>query len=168
MNEPTNLEAKVEIREVPEMTVAYIRNIGPYKGNEQLFGRLFGRLMQWAGPRGLIRFPETMMLTIYHDNPDITEEDKHRISVCITVPPDTKTEGEIGKMAIPPGKYAVAHFEILPTQYGDAWNSLMGGWFPQSGYQPDDRPCFEAYLNDPKSHPEGKHIVDICVPLKPM
>ena len=168
MNSQNKPEAKVEIKEMPELTVAYIRHIGPYKSNENLFGMLFGKLMQWAGPRGLIMFPETKMLTVYHDNPDITEEEKQRISVCISVPPDTKVDGETGKMVIPGGKYAIAHFEILPQYYGDAWNAIFSGWMPESGYQPDDRLCYELYLNDPKSHPEGKHIVDIYVPVKPL
>jgi AraC family transcriptional regulator len=39
---------------------------------------------------------------------------------------------------------------------------------PESGYQPDDRPPFELYLNDPKEHPEGKFVVDIYIPVKPL
>ena len=44
----------------------------------------------------------------------------------------------------------------------------MGGWMPESGYQPDDRLCYELNHNDPKEHPDHKHIVDICVPVKPL
>jgi AraC family transcriptional regulator len=44
----------------------------------------------------------------------------------------------------------------------------MGHWLPQSGYQCDDKPCYELYLNDPKQHPEGRCIVDICVPVRPL
>ncbi|KPK78515.1 MAG: hypothetical protein AMS25_14940 [Gemmatimonas sp. SM23_52] len=69
---------------------------------------------------------------------------------------------------IPAGRYATARFEIAGDQYGDAWNAVFGGWLPESGYQPADGPCFEIYLNDPKQHPEGKHIFDICVPVKPL
>jgi AraC family transcriptional regulator len=90
------------------------------------------------------------------------------VDVAITVPEDTTVDGEIGKTTIPGGQYAVGHFELSPERYGDAWNSLFGGWLPESGYQPADGPCYESYLNDPKQHPEGKHIVDICVPVKPL
>ncbi|CAB1077266.1 hypothetical protein D1AOALGA4SA_5059 [Olavius algarvensis Delta 1 endosymbiont] len=45
---------------------------------------------------------------------------------------------------------------------------LMGGWMPQSGYQPDDRFCYELNHNNPKEHPENKHVVDICVPVRPL
>ena len=158
----------VEVKEMPEFTVAYLRHIGPYAGDSALFERLFTKLFQWAGPRDLIRMPETKVMSVYHDDPEVTPEDKLRMSVCISVPEDTKVDGEIGKMKVPGGKFAVAHFEVTADEYGEAWNALMGGWLPESGYQPDDRLCYEMYLNSPKDHPEGKHIVDICLPVKPL
>lgn len=161
-------EVKVEVKDLPQMHVAYLRHIGPYKGNEKLFQGLFEKLCSWAGPRGLIRPNETQFLSVYHDDPEITEEEKQRTDVCITVPENTKVEGKIGKMTIPGGKYGVGHFEIFPTEYQRAWYNVMGAWLPESGYQCDDRPCFEMYLNDPKQHPQGKHIVDICIPVKPL
>ena len=162
------IQTNVEVKDMPELHIAYIRHIGPYKGDQELFGRLFNKLMAWAGPRGLLHFPETKVMTMYHDNPDITDESRLRTDACITVPEDTQVEGEIGKTKIPAGKYAVAHFEITPDQYQDAWNAVYGGWLPESGYQPEDGPCYELYLNDPKQHPEGKHVVNICVPVKPL
>jgi len=162
------IQTNVEVKDMPELHVAYVRHIGPYKGDQELFAGLFNKLMVWAGPRSLLRFPETKVLTIYYDNPDITDESRLRTDACITIPEDTQVEGEIGKATISAGKYAVAHFEISPDQYQEAWNAVYGGWLPDSGYQPDDRPCYELYLSDPKEHPEGKHIVDICVPVKPL
>ncbi len=167
-NNNNQVKAEVEVKEMPELNVAYVRHIGPYKGDVDLFEGLFEKLMKWAGPRGLLQFPETQCLSVYHDNPEITDEDKLRTSVCITVPKDTKVEGEIGRMTIPGGKFAVANFEINSNEFEDAWNTLMGGWLPESGYQPDDRLCYEICHNNPKEHPENKHIVDICVPVKPL
>jgi AraC family transcriptional regulator len=168
MKMKNNEQIKVEVKEMPQLDVAYVRHIGPYKGDSELFEGLIGKLMKWAGPRGLLRFPETQLLTVYHDDPKITDEDKLRTSACITVPQDTPVDGEVGKMAIPGGKFAVASFEIASDEFEDAWNMLMGGWMPKSGYQPDDRLCYELCLNNPKEHPENKHIVDICVPVKPL
>jgi AraC family transcriptional regulator len=164
----TRDEVKVDVKEIPEMHIAYVRHIGPYKGDSALFERLFGKLCAWAGPRGLIQPPETKFMSIYYDNPDVTEEAKLRVDVCMTVPEETSVDGEIGKTTVPGGQYAVGHFELLTTEYEDAWNAIMGGWLPESGYQCDDRPCFELYLNDPKQHPEGKCLVDIHVPVKPL
>ena len=167
-NERTRLDYTVEVKDIPEKTVAYVRHTGPYAGDGELFGRLFGKLMKWAGPRDLIVPGKTEMMTIYHDSPEITEEDKLRISVCLTVPEDTQVSGDIGLMKIPAGRYAAATFAIDMTEYGDAWNSLFGGWLPESGYQCDEGPCYELYLGDPEEDPEGKHHIAIHIPVKPV
>jgi AraC family transcriptional regulator len=155
----------VEVTDLPKMNLAYVRHIGPYKGNEKLFEGLWNRLFSWAGPRGLVGGPDFRSLVIYHDDPNITGEDKLRMSVCITVPPGTKTDGEVGKMELEAAKYVVARFNVDATQFQEAWNWLYGEWFPQSGYQPDDKPCFELYPEEPK---DGRFTVDICVPVKPL
>ena len=156
---------KVEVKNLPKMNLAYVRHIGPYKGNEKLFEGLWNRLFAWAGPRGLIGGPDFRSLVIYHDDPNITGEDKLRMSVCITVPPDTKTDGEVGKMELDAAKYVIARFNVDATQFQQAWEWLYGQWFPESGYQPDDKPCFEMYPEEPK---DGRFIVEICVPVKPL
>lgn len=159
---------QVEVKHVPEKHVIYVRHTGPYRGDSELFAELFGRLFKWANPRDLIKYPETEMLTVYHDSPEITEDNKLRISVCLTVSEKTEVSGEVGKMVIPSGKYAIGHFELSVDQYQEAWNSLFAHWLPESGYQPDDHPCFELYLNHPDEHPEKKHLVDIYLAVKPL
>lgn len=157
------LQYTVQVKEMPEMNVAYARHLGAYNG----VGEAFARLYRWAGARNLIG-PDTTHLAIYHDDPDITPADKLRSSACVTVPEGSAVDGDIGLMKLPAGTYAVARFEISADQFGEAWNALMSEWFPTSGYQPDDRPCFEVYLNDHERHPEKKFIVDICEPVKPL
>ncbi|WP_319560794.1 AraC family transcriptional regulator [Marispirochaeta sp.] len=166
--EAKTLDYDVRVEEQPEKTLAYVRHTGPYAGNEELFHSLFSRLLKWAAPRQLFKPGTTEMITIYHDSPEITEEEKLRISVCITVPADTEASGEIGKTTIPAGRYAVGEFLISAEDYGDAWNSLFAGWLPESGYQCADGPCYEVYLNDPEEHPEGKHHVAIHIPVIPL
>ncbi len=167
MNDQPALSGHIEVREEPAFTVAYIRHTGAYQGNAELFGRLFGKLMQWAGPRGLLR-PDTRIITVYHDNPDLTDDDKLRISVGISVPEDTPVSGEIGAMTIPGGTYAFGRFEIASDEYGAAWDAVFSGWLPESGYQPADGLCYEQYHNDPEQHPEHKMDVSICVPVRPL
>ena len=158
---------EVQIKNMPELHVAYVRHVGPYKGDSKLFGRLFEKLMEWAGPRGLLCFPETKMLSVYYDNPEITDEEKMRVDACITVPKDTQVEGEVGKMTVPGGKYAVARFELAGSgEYEKAWNKVFDEWLPENGYQPADSASYELYQNNPEEHPQGIHIVDICIPVK--
>ena len=168
MKTENELKANVTIKEIPEMTVAYVRYIGPYAGNSDLFKGLYEKLFKWAGARGLLNFPETKCMCIYHDDPNITDEEKLRTSVCITVPEDTEVGGEVGKMKVPGGKYAFANFRLDETQFAQAWNMVCKDWLPESGYVPDDRPTFEMYNNDVNTDPEHKFDVDIVIPVTPM
>lgn len=161
------VQAKVEVQDLPEKNVAYIRFIGAYQGKGEVFAELFQKLARWAGPRGLFS-EDSQTISVYHDDPEITDENKLRLEACLTVPEGTPVEGEIGSMTIAGGRYAVAHFELDADQYGEAWQYIYGTWLPESGYMPDDRPSLEVYLNSPEEHPEHKHLVDICVPVRPL
>lgn len=165
-----DLEQKINVKvtENSDLELAYIRHIGPYKGDEQLFSQLIQKLFTWAGPKGVLNQENLKVMSVYHDDPDITDEDKLRTSVCISVPRETVSDGEVGRMALPGGLYASAKFEISSDQYEEAWNVLCGAWLPQSGYQPAEGVCYELYLNNPQEHPEQKHIVEINIPVKPL
>lgn len=160
------INMKVEIKNLEPMHVAYIRHIGPYVGNSDIFGKLFGQLCGWAGPKNLIG-PNSQFMTVYYEDPKVTAPEKLRMDVCMTVPEDTKVDGEVCSQTLGGGKYAVARFELKdPREYEGAWNSVYGQWLPESGCEPDNRPSLEIYRNDPKSDPNGLHIVDICIPIK--
>jgi AraC family transcriptional regulator len=157
----TIMKTKIEVKEMPEMKVVYCRHTGAF---DQIT-KAYDKLEKWAAPRGLLKFPETKMLTIYHDDPSITSIDKVRQDACITVDSDIKVDGEIGKMIVERGKYAVGHFEITETGFQEAWNTMCA-WFTESGYQQGDGNSYELYYNDHTEHPEKKFILDICIPVK--
>lgn len=165
---PSARPLSIEVNNINEMTAVYIRNTGMFNGEVEVFQKILLRLVRWAEIRGFMQFPETKILSLYHDNPDITEDTKFRTSFCITVPSHAKADGEVGRMVIPGGKYAVGHFMLGADEFKSAWDFLWGEWLPESGYQPDERPCFEVYMNNPNEHPEHKSIVDIYVPVKPL
>ncbi len=157
------LNKKLEVKEMPAMNLVYTRHVGEF----HLIGQAYGKLMQWAGPRGLLSDANLKTVTVYHDDPNVTEIDKVRQSACITVKEPVTTGGEFGNMQLPGGKYIVGSFEIAPTEFEPAWNEVCL-WMSESGYQPDDRYPYELYHNNFEEHPEKKFIVDICVPVKPM
>ena len=102
----------------------------------------------------------------------MTPADKCRYDACIIVPAGTKGEGEVGMYKIPEGKYAIYRTELeeatINEQIGKAWDDLMGGWFPDNGYQSDDRPCFEIYRETEEERKACKFIVYLCEPVKPL
>jgi len=156
----------IEIQDLPAMKVAYLHNVGNYVGNSELFGKLFTQLGNWAGPKGLFG-PDTVFMSAYYDDPEKTNPDELRLDVCMTVPEGTEVEGDIHSQTLPGGKYAVYREEMKgPEDYKKAWQDFYKEWIPQSGEEVDmTRPFYEIYRSDPKQDPEGKHLVDICIPL---
>lgn len=154
------METNVIVKELPEMQAIYCRHTGAFdKINEA-----FSKLMQFAGPRGLIG-KDSHTATVYHDDPSVTEISKVRQSACLIVNEDVKVAGEIGKMTIKGGKYAVGHFEIDVAGFENAWNTMCV-WMTESGYEPGEGNPYEFYYADPENHPEHKFVLDICIPVK--
>lgn len=157
----------VQVRTLPALNIAYFRHVGPYRGDSALFHGLFGKLFAWAGPRGLQR-PDTQYLSVFHDNPHLTPQEKHILEVALTVPSGTAPSGEIGVRKLEGGLCATMRARVLATEYSKAWDDLLGEWLPGSGYQPDHRPAMEFYLNNPATDPEGKFSIEICLPVRPL
>lgn len=155
------MDTKVEIKEMPDFNLVYCRHTGQFNQ----IGKAYEKLMKWAGPRGLLNFPKTKTITVYHDDPAITAIEQVRQSACITVETDVKVEGEIGKMKLEGGKYAVGHFEIDEKEFEKAWNTMCL-WLTESGYQPRDGYPYELYYNSPEEDARRRFILDICIPVK--
>jgi len=167
-NECKKVRGNVEIVTADNINVAYIRHIGTYEELTIAFPKMIEKLFHYAAKQNYHVFDDTKVLTIYHDHHEFTEEYHLRTSLCVTISDESTVEtNDVGIMVIPSGKYAVGHFEICQDEYKGAWDFLYGEWLPNSGYKPRDLYPFEVYRNDPKQHPENKHIVDIYVPIEP-
>lgn len=167
-NECKKVRGNVEIVTADDINVAYTRHIGTYGELTIAFPKMIEKLFHYAAKQNYHVFDDTKVLTIYHDHHEFTEDYHLRTSLCITIPDASAVEtNDIGIMVIPSGKYAVGHFEIFQDEYKGAWDFIYGKWLPNSGYKPRDSYPFEMYKNDPRRHPEKKHIVDIYVPIEP-
>ncbi len=102
---------------------------------------------------------------------ELTEEEKLRFSVCLSVNKALKSQGEFGRMEIAGGRYAVGRFLLGTEEYQGAWNYMMTKWLPESGYMPDDRLCFEHYPPQ-ESHEDQeentRRMVEIFIPIAPL
>lgn len=151
----------VVVREMPEYRVAYIRKIGPY--GAETCEQAFGELMQWAGPKGHLQ--TGVLIGVYWDNPEVTPPEKCRMDAGISIPEGTRPEAPVDIQTIQGGPYTVCHCEIPTEGFKTAWEEAFA-WLVDKGYACDDQPCYERYHNNAADHPEGKWIVDICIPLK--
>lgn len=153
------MNAKIEIKEMPKMDLAYISSIGP-----QNLENAYGKLIQWATPQGLMN-DQTKMITVYHDSFKVTQADQVRMSACILLNKRTETKGEVGMTTIENGKFIVGSFEIGLNEFEKSWTGLYL-WMNENGYKKADRKPFEIYHNNFNEHPQRKAIVDFCIPIE--
>lgn len=160
---------QIEVKRISSMDVVYLRYTGPYKSDIPLFENLSSKLDKWAASKGLQYSSDTKWLTVIHDSPGITEDNRMRISYGMTIHESKKVnlDGEYGKMRISGGRYAIGHFELAEDEYQAAWNALYVNWLPENGYQPEDGISFELYHDNVVSS-SGKRKVDIYIPVKPL
>lgn len=156
-----DMNAKIEIKQMPELQLAGISHVGEF----DKIGMAYEKLMKWAGPKGLFANPDFKTVTIYHDDPKVTEISKVRQSACCIISEDFKGEGEISSLKVDGGKFAVGRFEVGVMEFEEAWNSMCV-WVAENGYKERDGDYYELYHNDHMQHPEKKFILDICVPVK--
>ncbi len=158
---------EVNIQMMEPQKVLYTRYTGAYKGNSDLFSKLFTKLNCFANRNGLIN-QETKWFVIYHDYSDLTMEEKLRLSVCISIKNDGINHGEFCCMELSGGKYAVGKFLLGESEYQGAWNYMISKWLPDSGYLPDDRFCFEYYPPQEEQDDDSKRVVEIFLPITPL
>ncbi len=152
------MNAKIEVKSMPKMELAYIATIGINNLTES-----YERLVRWATPNGLIN-DETKMITVYHDSLKVTEADKARASAGILLNEPIETSDEISLRTIDSQKCIVAHYEIGVHEFEKAWTSLFI-WMQDQGYEKASAEPFEIYHNNFHEHPEGIAFVDFCIPV---
>ncbi len=67
---------------------------------------------------------------------------------------------------IPAWRAAVPVFKGSHAEPERPYRWLHGAWLPRSGEEPADRPCFEAYLNDPRGLPPAGWLWAVHLPLR--
>lgn len=154
-----NMDVRIDTLEPKR--IAFIRLVGPYTG----IGAKFQQLCGWAAPKGILG-PETEVLGIFYDNPEVTPIEKLRSDAAITVNDNVAAEGDVQVGEIAGGACAIATHKGPYTDLAESYRWLYGVWLPQSGRNPADAPCFERYLNDPADVAEEELLTEIHLPLK--
>jgi len=158
------MEMKVEIKTLPNYHVAYIRNMGY---NEKI-EPTWRRLEKWVRAHDLLN-DSTVSIGVSYDDESITPPDKCRYEACMTVPETTKPDGEVGINDLPGGKFVLyrleGDFKDIQKIIKQGFKDVFRNWLPASGFQPDDKPCYELY-HDPGE--KGKFSADLAIPVKPL
>lgn len=150
-----------EIHELPPMRLVFLRHVGPYGE----VGATWGKLMMWAGMRGLLG-PGMKMIGITHDDPGVTPADKIRYDAGVVVTRPVEPQGDFGVMELPGGSYAVFTHRGPYDGLGKTYQAIYGGWLPSNGRQLRDTPGFEVYVNSPRDTKPEDLLTLIHVPLE--
>lgn len=154
----------VHVKEFPVQHVAYMRYVGPFGPHG--IPELWARFRHWMATHD-VRPDHT--LGIAHDDPSITPPDKCRYDACAPVPGDFRPDRAVNVTDVAGGKYAVAEFVGTAHDIVGAWERVFSVWLPQSGYQPDDRVCFERYRRDPTVDRKARTFrCELCLPVRPL
>ncbi|AXT18419.1 helix-turn-helix domain-containing protein [Flavobacteriaceae bacterium AU392] len=154
------MNAKIEIKDMPKLQLAYISSVGC-----QNLESAYQKLIQWATPKELLSDSQTKMVTIYYDSFKVTQEDKVRMSACITLNKQVEFDGGVGLTSVGGGKYIVGSFEIGFNEFEKSWTGLFI-WMNENGYKKANENPFEIYHNNFREHPQNKCIVDFYIPIE--
>lgn len=148
--------------------VIYIRFRGTYLEFRKKSRSMFNALFKFASEHHLVDEGFTKVLTLYHDNPYITDKEDLRTSVAMTVPLNSviQEEGEISVLEFS-GKYAVLHFDLKLNEYDKAWNYAYHEWlFKHPEYTPRDDFPFVMYVNEPPRNLKSSSLTNIYIPIE--
>ena len=151
----------VTIETLPPRWAVCLRHVGPYDHVATAFRRLYA----WAGPAGILG-PGCDMLGLSYDDPATNAADRLRYDACLTVEAPVAVGDGMRIEQVLGGRHAVyLHRRCYAGMY-DSFQRLVRLWLPDSGEEPDDRPCVEHYLNDIADTPEPALLTRLCIPLK--
>ena len=159
-------ELDVVAKDLPAYNLAYVRTVGAY-GDAEVIGAAFEQIMTWAEENGLLS-DSSVFIGVSQDDPEITPMEECRYDACVTVPEGTEGDFDVGVYELPAGRYAVfttsGLYENIAEEMEKAYGDLMA-WWQTSGYEVDERPWLEIYVEAEGEYEAGKYAVDICVPI---
>jgi AraC family transcriptional regulator len=151
----------VAIETLPATRCASIAHRGPYLQIDQAMGRLFAALAAQK-----LMTSDQPMRALFLDDPDLTPVDALRSRACSPVAEGLPLAPPLEATILRGGLYARLNYRGPYADMKGAYRWLLGVWLPQSGYEPDDDPIFEAYLNNPQQVAPADLMTHIHLPLK--
>jgi AraC family transcriptional regulator len=151
----------VAIETLPASRCASVAHSGSY----MLIDRAMGRLFTALATQKLIA-PDQAMRAVFFDDPDLTPVNALRSRACSPVAEDTPLAAPLEEVVLRGGLYARLRYRGPYADMKGAYRWLLGAWLSHSGYEPDDEPIFEAYLNNPQHVAPTDLLTDIHLPLR--
>jgi len=158
--------SSVYIKNLPSLHVAYSQTLNGYSEG---IPKSWKQLLRYIRRYDLME-PEAWFVGVPFDNPGVTPKAKCRYRACLSVRDSyVQTKGDVKTADIEGGKYAMYSFKGRREDITDAYAFLYGGWLPQSGYTPDEKPTLEIYPSELHQNCYTDILeYEIALPVKPL
>jgi DNA gyrase inhibitor GyrI len=151
-------EQEVRIVGLEPMLVASVQGFG--ESPERL---AWGRLMDWAGARGLLAGGAGRRIFGFN-NPDPSPgSPNYGYEFWLEVEPGTEPEGEAILKQVPGGLYAVRRCRGV-SNIGQGWQRLAA-WCEDSPYGMGSHQWLEEHLSPPREIVEDELLLDLYCPI---
>jgi len=148
----------VQIVERPAQRLHALRHQGPPSTIPHTQRRLYLQCGQRAAHR----------LGASCGDPQEVEGGGFRYYAAVVLPePLSVADGGLERLDIPAGLYARHTLTGPYTRINAALAAIHTRWLPASGYEPDDRPTLEHYLNSPRNAAQADLRTDLLIPIRP-
>lgn len=151
----------VTLVERPELIVAAVGHVGPYDG----VGAAFDELWWWLQAHPEVG-PVGQVVALSLDDPDVVPAQQLRSFAAAEVAhPELIGTGEVRRMVVPAGRYAVLTHRGSYAGLPGAWRSA-GAELAAAGIATDPaRTCYESYLNSPAEVPPEELLTELLIPV---
>ena len=99
-------------------------------------------------------------------DPDQGASFSYYAAVLLPEPSAVALDPEIQPLELPAGLYARYCLQGPYSRIDSALMAIFSRWLPASGYEPDDRPTLEHYLNSPRTAKPAALRTDLLIPIR--
>jgi AraC family transcriptional regulator len=146
----------VTIIERPPIVALCLRHDGP----AATIPHSYRRLRQWAAGHGL-DWGDVARIGIGYGDPEQAEGFRYLAGLIL---PDQRAGGDgLERCELPGGRYGSYRLIGSYALIAPTFQTLFGGWLPQSGLEPDDRPVLELYHENPAA--AAARVTDLLIPI---
>jgi AraC family transcriptional regulator len=146
---------EIRVVEHPARQVFGLRHGGP----PSTIAHAHWRMRQLLGGR-----PVSDWLGLSIGDPD--EEAGFAYYVAVVAAEALPESAELEPIDIPAGMYALHELVGPYTRINATLNTLYARWMPGSGYEPDQRPAVERYLDSPRHTDSADLRTELLVPIR--
>ena len=134
-----------------------------HEGPAQTIPHTFRRLAQKLSECGLA-WSDLTRIGVGSGDPE--QGEGFRYFAGVILPDDSEASEGLERYEVPGGRYACYRLMGPYALISSTFQTLFGSWLPQSGFEPDDRPVLEVYLNHPANVMEHEIATDLLIPLR--